>query len=395
MIAEEVSVLPFDLPSGWTQTSVDEEFYLILGKMLDAEKNTGVSRHYLGNKAVQWGHIAVEDLAEIKLTKSDLLRYRLVDGDLLVCEGGDIGRCAIWHSQLEECYFQKALHRVRTRGNFSIILLRYLLEHYSKTGFLKNFATQTSIAHLPKDKFQQVPLPSPPPAEQQAIAEALLDADGVVEGLERLIEKKQRIKQGAMQDLLTAKRRLPGFSGKWKKQAIGKITDVIMGQSPSSASYNSAGTGLPLIQGAADIRNRRVIQRVFTSQITKLGLAGDIVMTVRAPVGEISETDFDVCLGRGVCALRNADRYVFHAMVFYETEWASLSKGSTFDSVNGKEVSEFEILYSDQSKEREAIYNLLDEMDAEITALEARLQKARQIKEGMMQNLLTGRIRLV
>ena len=110
MIAEEVSALPFDLPSDWTPTNVDAEFHLILGKMLDAEKNTGVSRLYLGNKAVQWGDIDVEDLAEVKLTKSDLRRYRLVDGDLLVCEGGDIGRCAIWHSQLEECYFQKALH---------------------------------------------------------------------------------------------------------------------------------------------------------------------------------------------------------------------------------------------------------------------------------------------
>jgi type I restriction enzyme S subunit len=151
MMVVEDTTLPFKIPSGWESTSVGDEFFLILRKMLDAEKNVGVPRPYLGNKSVQWGRIDTDDLSLIKLTPADLRRYRLVAGDLLVCEGGDIGRSAIWQGQLEECYFQKALHRVRPRGGYSPVLLRYLLELYSKTGFLLNFATQTSIAHLPKD----------------------------------------------------------------------------------------------------------------------------------------------------------------------------------------------------------------------------------------------------
>ena len=217
----------------------------------------------------------------------------------------------------------------------------------------------------------------------------------MVAGLERVIAKKRLIKQGAMQDLLTARRRLPGFSGEWEVKKLGELVTIIMGQSPSSTAYNSAGDGLPLIQGNADIKDRKAITRVFTRQVTKLGRAGDYLMTVRAPVGEIATTDMDVCLGRGVCALRTDQRIVYHIMVSKEPEWAKLSKGSTFDSVNGAEIRAFEVLFPADTAERHAIAQVLDDMDAEIQTLECRLAKARAVKEGMMQNLLTGRVRLV
>lgn len=391
----EDTTLPFKLPADWRSTFVGNEFFLTLGKMLDADKNVGVPKPYLGNKSVRWGRIDINDLSLIKLTPSDLHRYRLADGDLLVCEGGDVGRSAIWSGQLEECYFQKALHRVRSRGGYSAVLLRYLLEFYSKTGFLLNFATQTSIAHLPKDKFEVMPLPKPSMGEQKAIAGALSDADTLIDELERLIAKKRLIKQGAMQELLTGKRRLPGFSGKWETKPLGDVALVVMGQSPSSATYNTSGRGLPLIQGAADVRARKTIKRIFTTEITKLGKLGDIILTVRAPVGEVSKAEFDLCLGRGVCAVRTDDEFLYHALIHAEGTWSALSKGSTFDSVNSDEVRGFEIRYPLDCKERKSIANVLTDMSSEIQALETRLEKARAIKEGMMQNLLTGRIRLV
>ncbi len=96
------------------------------------------------------------------------------------------------------------------------------------SGFLLNFVTQTSIAHLPKDKFETVPIPVPPTkAEQEAIAEALGDADALIESLERLLTKKRQIKIGAMQKLLTGKKRLPGFSGEWQVKCISEIADCL------------------------------------------------------------------------------------------------------------------------------------------------------------------------
>jgi len=92
------------IPQSWNVTTIGDEFSIQLGKMLDAEKNVGVPKPYLGNRAVQWGQIDLSDIGFIKLTSSDLQRFRLREGDLLVCEGGEIGRAAIWRQSIEECY---------------------------------------------------------------------------------------------------------------------------------------------------------------------------------------------------------------------------------------------------------------------------------------------------
>ena len=388
----EVGVIPED----WDVTNVGDEFFIELGKMLDIEKNIGAPKFFLGNRAVQWSRIDLTDIGLIRLTRSDLLRFRLRYGDLLVCEGGEIGRAAIWKEPIPECYYQKALHRLRPKNGYNVSLMLNLLEHFSATGFLFNFVTQTSIAHLPKDKFQTVPIPLPPiAAEQEAIAEALSDADALIEGLEKLIAKKRLIKQGAMQELLTGKCRLPGFSGDWKVRQLGEIAQIVMGQSPSSANYNVSGNGLPLIQGNADVSGRETIRRVYTTQVTKLGKRGDILLSVRAPVGEVARATFDHCLGRGVCAVRCDSNLMYHVLIFMENEWAKLSKGSTFDSVNSKEVNTFEVKWPPDLGEQQAIVAILDDLDSQISNLGTKLSKARQIKQGMMQELLTGRIRLV
>ena len=155
------------IPEDWNVSTVGLEFSIQLGKMLDAEKNLGVSKPFLGNRAVQWGRFDLTDLGEIRLTPSDLKSFRLYDGDLLVCEGGEIGRAAIWNSPIPECYYQKALHRLRPIRKYDVRFMRYLLERLSSTGFLLNFAAQTSIAHLPKDKFETVPIPLPATSEEQ------------------------------------------------------------------------------------------------------------------------------------------------------------------------------------------------------------------------------------
>jgi type I restriction enzyme S subunit len=176
---------------------------------------------------------------------------------------------------------------------------------------------------------------------------------------------------------------------------LGDIAEIVMGQSPSSLNYNSKGMGLPLIQGNADISNRKTIKRIFTTEITKRGKCGDNLMSVRAPVGEISRALFDVCLGRGVCAIRYPNDFMYHYLISLEPKWARISKGSTFDSVNSADVKALEVHLPSDSDEQIAIATILSDMDAEITALEARRDKTKDLKQGMMQELLTGRIRLL
>jgi restriction endonuclease S subunit len=196
------------LPDDWQISTVGAEFSIQLGKMLDSEKNVGVLKPFLGNRAVQWGRVELGDLGEVKLTPFDLQRFRLRKGDLLVCEGGEIGRAAVWRDPISECYYQKALHRLRPIGDYNVGLMLSVLERLASTGVLLNFATQTSIAHLPKDKFETVPIPYPPPAEQTAIAAILADMDAELAATETKLAKARHIKQGMMQELLTGRIRL-------------------------------------------------------------------------------------------------------------------------------------------------------------------------------------------
>lgn len=412
MSEPDTALLPAKFPADWTISTVGAQFHVILGKMLDAEKNIGTPKPYLGNRSVQWGRVDLSDLDQIKLTEGDMRKYRLQTGDLLVCEGGDIGRAAIWQDQLDDCYFQKALHRLRPRGSYLPVLMRYLLEYYAKTGFLTNFATQTSIAHLPKDKFVTVPLPLPPLREQQAIAAALSDADAVVAGLERVIAKKRLIKQGAMQDLLTARRRLPGFSGEWMPRTLSNVSSFITkGATPTTYGFGWEAHGILFLRSeCVSSRGLDLSQSMFISddahRATKRSevTGGDILITITGNVGRVIRLPSDfghANINQHIARIRinsgaaNPD-FVFHQLSRpeYLKHFNSIVTGQAYPQISLQQVREAEV-YFPEVQEQLAIAQFLNDMDAEIQTLSTRLAKARAVKEGMMQNLLTGRVRLV
>lgn len=199
-----------------------------------------------------------------------------------------------------------------------------------------------------------------------------------------------------MQELLTGRTRLPGFKQAWSKATLGRISKVTMGQSPVGSSYNTKGNGLPLIQGNADISKRATIERVWTSWPTKISEPGNVVLTVRAPVGHASIASQRICLGRGVCGLDAGkdNSFLFHLLVSNEPRWSLFSQGSTFTAVGSNEVDSFTIDWPCDPEERSAIAKVLQDADQEIDALQRRLESVSSIKQGMMQELLTGRVRL-
>ena len=179
---------------------------------------------------------------------------------------------------------------------------------------------------------------------------------------------------------------------------LGEIAAINMGQSPNSANYNRRGKGISLIQGNADIENRETVQRVWTTQITKQCDKGDLILTVRAPVGAVAIVSEPSCLGRGVCSLKAVDtdqRFLFYTLVFNESAWKVLEQGSTFTSANSAQVASFSVPIAPRIEEQTAIAAVLSDMDAEIDALQQRRDKTQMLKQGMMQELLTGRTRLV
>jgi type I restriction enzyme S subunit len=361
-----------------------------LGKMLDAEKNTGVEKPFLGNRSVQWTKIDCTDLGLIKLSTAELPKYRLRDGDILVCEGGEVGRSAIWKQQLDECYFQKALHRLRPKNGYSPELFVNQMMRYSATGYLQNFVTQTSIAHLPKDKFETIQIPFAPQAEQAAIAVVLSDADALIESLELLLDKKRQIKQGAMQELLTGKRRLPGFSGKWASKRLGEIANVKTG-SRNNQDKVEDGEYPFFVRSATIERINSYSHNCEAILIPGEGGIGSIFhyingkFDVHQRVYAISQ--FSEQASGKFIHLYMSTNFGAHAM--------QNSVKATVDSLRLPTFLEFEINLPPTLPEQSAIAAVLSNMDTELEALEAKLEKARQVKQGMMQQLLTGKIRLV
>ncbi len=147
-----------------------------LGKMLDKGKFKGLNHvPYLRNVNVQWGRISTDDVMTMELADDERERFGVRPGDLLVCEGGEIGRCAIWAGGADYIAYQKALHRIRPGKDLDACYLRYLLEHHSDSGTLARLSTGSTIAHLPQQQLRRVPVPLPPIDEQRRIVDLLED----------------------------------------------------------------------------------------------------------------------------------------------------------------------------------------------------------------------------
>lgn len=186
--------------------------------------------------------------------------------------------------------------------------------------------------------------------------------------------------------------RFPEFEneGEWDKSKLSSVSDVIMGSSPSSLSYNENKIGLPLLQGNADIKNRLSTLRIYTTEITKECEIGDILLSVRAPVGTVAKSLHNACIGRGISALRakkpNSQEYIYQWLFSYESSWAKISQGGTFDAVNSDDIKNL-LVPIPKPKEQQKIASCLSSLDEVITAHSQKLNILKDHKKGLMQNL--------
>lgn len=193
-----------ELPPGWTRTRVGDLFHMQLGKMLSKDATVGPSqRGYLTNKNVQWNRLSFDELNYMSFSGSEREKFRLRQGDLLVTEGGEVGRTAIWEEQRAECYFQKSLHRLRTKGAIEPRYMLHYMEYAARHGLFVGGVSQTSIAHLPQDKFAEhlVAYPVDLP-EQRRIVEVVDAVSAHERALEASIAKLYNVRQGVLQTFM-------------------------------------------------------------------------------------------------------------------------------------------------------------------------------------------------
>ena len=193
----------FDVPHGWSWVRLNQIADSRLGKMLDKAKNTGSMRPYLRNTNVQWRRFELDDVKSLRLEPHELDEYRLRYGDLLVCEGGQPGRCAIWRDTEAEMYFQKAIHRVRPLGGVTAEFVELCLEQDAKSGGLDKYFTGATIKHFVGQELKRYVLPLPPVLEQHRIVARVEELRRLCAQLrERLTEARRT--QSQLADALVA-----------------------------------------------------------------------------------------------------------------------------------------------------------------------------------------------
>lgn len=181
--------------------------------------------------------------------------------------------------------------------------------------------------------------------------------------------------------------RFSGYTDAWEQRKLSDITEIVMGQSPSSKNYTDNPNDNILVQGNADLKDGKVVPRLWTKEITKTIDKDGIILTVRAPVGDVARTDYKVVLGRGVAGIKGND-YIFQFLQKLQNNryWVSLSSGSTFESINSNDIKD---LFIDipSIEEQTKISMLLNNINSIITLHQRKLEKLKLTKKALLQKL--------
>lgn len=295
------------------------------------------------------------------------------------------------------------------------LLIDYLFHYYVNYGdsLALEYCQGTKQQSYTGTIVKKLPIVLPPLPEQQAIAEALSDVDVLLTSLEQLIAKKRNIKQGTMQHLLTGKKRLPGFTGKWEEKKLGDICNYQNGSSIEKYFNNDDGFKVVSIGNYSSegryIENQTFIDRGIEKLIKRFILnKNDLTMILN------DKTSNGTIIGR-VLLIKESGKYVFNQrtmrlapsndifplFLYYKINSdevhnliVGLAKPGTQIYVNTNDILELAMVFPKTIEEQKAIAQILSDIDAEIEALEQKRDKYNAIKQGMMQELLTGRVRL-
>lgn len=345
------------------------------------------------------------DMPNVSKAKSEeYQRTILRNGDVVIALVGYPGEAAVVPPDLEGANISRAVGLLRPSKALSAeFLCCYLNSESGRTEFLKPSAGSAQIVVNLKD-LNNLTIPIPQDKREQSIvAETLNDADALIEELEKLIAKKRLIKQGAMQELLTGKRRLPGFSGEWSNVSVAKLGDIVTGGTPPTTISKFWNGPFPWITPTDISEDKNVSDspRTLTSEGRKLARAlpsDTLLVTCIASIGKNAVLRQPGACNQQINAVipnQMSDVDFLYYLLELNTGYLLQNSGITATRIISKKVFSDLEFYMPELEEQRAIAAVLSAMDEELSTLEAKLSKARQMKQGMMQELLTGRIRLV
>lgn len=313
--------------------------------------------------------------------------YYLSDGDIVFARtGASVGKSYRYNPDDGPLVYAGFLIRVRPdRGK----LLPAFAAAYVRTGnywrWVRLMSMRSGQPGINGNEYAQLPVPLPPLPEQHAIAAALSDVDALLGGLERLIAKKRDLKQAAMQQLLSGQTRLPGFSGVWEVKRLGEVAPLQRGFDLPNPELRSGPYPVVYSNGVLNHHAKYQVQ-------------GPGVVTGRSgTIGNVTYVEgayWPHNTSLWVTSFKNNDpRFIFY--LYSQIGFERFATGSGVPTLNRNDVHAFEVTIPPSREEQTVIATILSDMDAELATLEARRDKTRALKQAMMQELLTGKTRLV
>ena len=425
------------IPSGYKQTEIGvipEEWEIgTFKEWFDILSNNTLSRADMNNdhgtiKNIHYGDVLIK-LGEVTNVKTASLPFvndiqkvksasRLRDGDIIIADTAEdytVGKATEVCDSNDDTVIS-GLHTIPVRPKEGLFEKGFLGYFYNSSVYhnqLLPLITGTKVSAISKQGVSNTQILRPLHSEQKRIAEALSDVDGLISSLEKLIEKKKAVKQGAMQYMLTGKKRLPGFTGEWKDYIVGNIGDFYSGLSGKSKKDFDCGDAR-FITFLNVLSNVKIDTSLLASVDVKDNESQNAVKKGDLFFNTSSETPEEV----GMCAvlddeventylnsfcfgyrLKDNKQNPLFLSYFFNGEigrkiMSVLAQGATRYNLSKNNFAET-MINLPSKEEQIAIASILSDMDSEIESLEKKLAKARQLKQGMMQQLLTGKIRLV
>lgn len=372
--------------------------------------DTGVNWIKIGDVSTDAKYITA---TEEKIIPEGIARSRMVyKGDLILSNSMSYGRPYILN--IKGCIHDGWLVIQKYDKAFDRDYLYYALSSDQTMQQYISMAAGSSVQNLNKEKVSKVVIPCPPIQEQRKIADILSDIDTLITNLQKLIRKKKDIRQGTMQMLITGRKRLNGYSGEWIKINLAKNSKLkarIGWQGLTTAEYLDEGysyliTGTDFKDGRINWNGCHYVDYDRYAQDPNIQVTnGDLLLTKDGTIGKVAYvTDLKrpATLNNGVFLVKPiTDAYVAHFM-FYVLESSvfkdflqQLSAGSTINHLYQKDLVKFDLYVPPTKEEQKAIATILFDMDSDIYKLEEKLSKYQKVKQGMMEELLTGKVRLV
>ena len=324
----------------------------------------------------------------------ELKKFILLPGDFIMSGAGTIGKISLVPEEIEKGVFNQALIRLRVNKNTDKeFFLQWMRSSEMQNKLTKANPASAMVNLVPMSEVKEWDVIVPSLDEQSAIGYLFRTLDDLLASYKDNLANYRSLKTTMLSKMFpkagqtVSEIRSDGFEGEWENKILSEVTNITMGQSPKSENYTDNPNDYILVQGNADIKDKQVVPRLWTTEVTKMAEIGDIILTVRAPVGDIGKTDYNVVIGRGVAAIKGND-FIFYTLEKMKMTgfWNKFSTGSTFESISSNDIKEA-IIQIPTLEEQKAIGAYFSNLDNLIVAHQEKISQLETLKKKLLQDM--------